>query len=337
VFLANFHVEYSSQFDGLEGNFPRIGTGISASVTADRANAVRLPAAPKADVPLVVFAPERHEYGMGNNAMRAGDRRAATEVRYRGRTIRLKWRKLRRFADDPPFSRKNLRAGLAAGASLEVDIRALACGRFVCLHEPLLEHETTGQGSVVQADAAVVSRLRMRAGGEPPLLLDELVQIMRTGPTHPSALVQLDLYGGIDSAAEKAFAAALRGAARGFILGACDWDAVTRIGGGVPGLALGYDPTEETGHSGADVLRIVRKTAPEADWIYLRRDIVRASHERGDRLVARIAGYGHRVDCWTIDHGTPEDTGDFAAAVMAGCDQVTTNTAAVWANSSLVA
>ncbi len=264
--------------------------------------------------------------------MRSGDHRAATEVRYRGRTVRLKWRKLRRFADDPPFARRNLRAGLAVGASLEVDIRALACGRFVCLHNPLLEHETTGQGPVNQVDAAAVSRLQMRASGEPPLLLDELVQIMRTGPTHPSALVQLDLYGEIDTAAERAFAAALRGVAQGFVLGAYDWHVVTRVGGSVSGLALGYDPTEEVEHSGADVLRIVREKAPEADWIYLRRDFVRASYERGDRLVARLRVSGHRVDCWTIDHGTPDDTGDLVAAVMAGCDQVTTNTAAVWAN-----
>ncbi len=274
---------------------------------------------------------------MAHSGMRSGNRTAATEARHGGRTVRLKWHKLRRFADDPPFARRNLRAGLAAGASLEVDIRALACGRFVCLHDSLLEHETTGQGPVAQVDAAAVSRLQMRASGEPPLLLDELVQIMRTGPTHPSALVHLDLFGEIDTAAERAFAAALRGVAQGFVLGAHDWDVVTRVGGSVSGLALGYDPTEDAERSGADVLRIVRQNAPEADWICLRRDMVRASFEQGDRLVARLRLSGHRVDCWTIDHGTPEDTADFAAAVTAGCDQVTTNTAAVWANSKLVA
>ena len=66
-----------------------------------------------------------------------------THVEYDGRTVRLKWHKLRRLADDPPFARVNLRAGLAAGASMEVDIRALACGHFVCLHDPELESETT--------------------------------------------------------------------------------------------------------------------------------------------------------------------------------------------------
>ena len=265
--------------------------------------------------------------------MRSAEPTAATEAHCGGRTVRLKWHQLRRFADDPPFARRNLRAGLATGASLEVDIRALGCGQFVCLHDPLLEDETTGQGPVARGEAAAVSRLRMRAGGEPPLLLDELVQIVRAGPTHPSALVQLDLYGEIDTAAERAFAVALRGVARGFVLSAHDWDAVTRVGGGVSGLALGYDPTDEAVHGGADVLRIVQEKAPEADWIYLRRDLVRASAERSDRLVARLRQSGHRVDCWTIDHGTPDDDADFVAAVMAGCDQVTTNTAAVWAHT----
>jgi glycerophosphoryl diester phosphodiesterase len=177
----------------------------------------------------------------------------------------------------------------------------------------------------------------MRASSEPPLLLDELVQIMRTGPTHPSALVQLDLYGEIDTAAEKAFAVALRGVAQGFILSGYDWDVVSRVGSSVAGLTLGYDPTEDAERSGANVLRIVREKAPGAAWIYLRRDLVRASYERGDRIVARLRVFGHQVDCWTIDHGTPGHTADFVAAVMAGCDQVTTNTAAVWANPKLVA
>ncbi len=283
------------------------------------------------------FLPERQDYGMGHKGMRSGDRTAATEARYGDRTVRLKWHKLRRFADDPPFARRNLRAGLAAGASLEVDIRALACGRFVCLRAPLLENETTGQGPVARADAAAVSRLQMRATGEPPLLLDELVRIIRTVPTHPSALVQLDLKGEIDTAAERAFAAALPGVARGFVLSAFDWDVVTRVGGGVSGLALGYDPTLAAEHSGADVLRIVREKAPEADWIYLRRDLVRAAYDQGDRLVAELRLSGHRVDCWTIDHGTPDDDADFVTAVKAGCDQITTNTAAAWAASKPVA
>ena len=272
---------------------------------------------------------------MGSHGVLPGDCTVATDVHRGHRTVRLKWRKLKRLPDDPPFSRRNLREGLAAGASLEVDIRAVACGRFVCLHDADLEHETTGKGAVANMDAASVSRLWMLAGGEPVLLLDELVQIVRAGPTHPSALVQLDLSGEVDADAEQAFTAALRGVTKGFLLSAYDWDAVVRIGASVPGLLLGFDPTEEAMNNDADVSRIVQERAPEANWIYLHRDIVRKSYERGDGLVDRLHASGHRVDCWTIDHGTPDATEDFIAAVHAGCDQITTNTAQAWATARL--
>ena len=63
-------------------------------------------------------------------------------IRHGDRGIRLKWHKLRRRADDPPFHRPNLAAGLAAGASMEVDIQPLADGGFVCLHDWTLETQT---------------------------------------------------------------------------------------------------------------------------------------------------------------------------------------------------
>lgn len=121
---------------------------------------------------------------------------APTDLLWRGRKLRLKWHKLRRQAADPPFARRNLRAGLAAGASLEVDIRRLACGRFVCLHDDRLESETSGHGPVAAIDALAVGRLEMR-GGEPPLLLDELAATLGAAPAG-SARVQLDLRASAD-------------------------------------------------------------------------------------------------------------------------------------------
>ena len=261
-----------------------------------------------------------------------------TDLIHDGRPVRLKWHKLKLAAGDPPFARRNLTAGLAAGASLEVDIRPLACGRFVCLHDPLLEDETTGQGAVAEADAAAVAGLRMLgSNGEAPLLLDELVRMASAGPAAPSALVQLDLHvsaAEIDGAAVAAFAAALNGAGERFILSGGDWDAVTRLGGGVAGLALGYDPTDDAGEASTDaILRLVGDRAPDADTIYLYRKTIRAAHERGDDLVARLRGRGHRVDCWTIDHGDDEATADLMAALATGCDQITTNTPRAWATA----
>jgi len=257
-----------------------------------------------------------------------------THVEYDGRTVRLKWHKLRRLPEDPPFARGNLRVGLAAGASLEVDIRAVACGRFVCLHDPQLESETTGQGPVAAADAKGLARIRMRGSDEPLFLLDELVEMVRAGPEHPSALVQLDLYGEVDAAAAEIFASTLDGVGRGFILSGHDWNNVSRLGASVPGLALGYDPSDR-GTSSSEVLRVVEETAPQADTIYLHRKIVRTAHERDDGLIGKLRERGHRIDCWTIDHGKRNAEQDLLAALMSGCDQITTNTPTAWARAEL--
>ena len=262
---------------------------------------------------------------------------APTMLAHGGRTVRLKWHKLRQRPFDPPFARANLRAGLAAGASLEVDLRRLACGRFVCLHDGLLESETTGEGPVAGIDAAAIGRLEMRAApGERPILLDELAAIVRAGPCAPDALVQLDLKDAeIESASRAVFAKALNGVAGRFILSGCDWAAVRRLGGAVPGLALGYDPYDDAGDDPAEALRAIRARAPEADTVYLHRALVRAAHERGDPLVARLRAQDHRVDCWTIDYGSPAALADLRIALAAGCDQITTNSAAAWAAAKL--
>jgi glycerophosphoryl diester phosphodiesterase len=265
------------------------------------------------------------------------DEPAPTTLAHGGRTVRLKWHKLRRKPDDPPFSRANLRAGLAAGASLEVDLRRLACGRFVCLHDVRLEGETTGEGPVAGIDAAVIAELEMRqAPGERPLLLADLAQAVRAGPCAPGALVQLDLKDSdLDRTSRAILAAALEGIAGRFILSGCDWDAVKRLRGDIPGLALGYDPYDDAGNDPAAAMRAVRERAAEADTIYFHRELVRATHEHGDPLVARLRAQGHRVDCWTIDHGQPGAVADLRAAIAEGCDQITTNSAAAWAAARL--
>jgi glycerophosphoryl diester phosphodiesterase len=258
---------------------------------------------------------------------------APTELRSGTRTVRLKWHQVRRRAEDAPFARGNIRDGLAAGASLEVDIRPLACGRWVCLHDPQLENETTGSGPVTEADAAAVRALRMRDSGERLLMLEELIEIARTSPTGPGAVVQLDFQTvgvKLEEQAVANFGAAFAGRGERFVLSGYDWTMVQRLGAEVTGLVLGWDPSREAAASDVDVFRLVRETAPEAQMVYLNRMLVRLSHERGDRLVARLAECGHQVDCWTLDHGEPRAAQDLAAAVATGCHQITTNTAVAW-------
>lgn len=269
--------------------------------------------------------------------MPATDAEAPIELRTPQGTIRLKWHKLRRLLEDAPFDRRNLAVGLAAGASLEVDLQPLACGRFVCLHDAELESETTGAGPVSGIDADAVKRLRMREGGAPPLLLDELVDLVRAGPTHPATRVQLDLQPSatvMDSARVAGFEAALRGRGGAFVLSGYDWDAVSRVGGGVAGLALGYDPSRRVRDGVDDVISFVRDHAPSAEVLYLHFAIIHRSQQQGDGLVRRLADLGYRIDCWTLDHGRTDATENLRSAIAAGCHEVTTNTPRAWVTAA---
>jgi len=258
---------------------------------------------------------------------------APIELRAPHGAIRLKWHKLRRRLEDAPFDRHNLALGLAAGASLEVDLQPLACGRFVCLHDAELASETTGAGPVSGIDADAVKRLRMREGGAAPLLLDELVELVRSGPTHPAARVQLDLQPSatpMDGARIAGFETALRGNGEAFVLSGYDWEAVSRLGSRVAGLTLGYDPSRRVRDGVEDLVAFVRRHAPAAEILYLHFAIVRRSQQRDDALVRRLADLGYRIDCWTLDHGRTDATDNLRAAIAAGCHEVTTNTPLAW-------
>ncbi len=77
-----------------------------------------------------------------------------------GRSISLKWHRLRRQAADPAFMLDRLVEGMLAGASLEVDLRCHAGGGFAVLHDERLERETTGRGA---------GRRRVAGGAPRPL------------------------------------------------------------------------------------------------------------------------------------------------------------------------
>ena len=93
---------------------------------------------------------------------------AGISLGYGGRRVLLKWHKLRRGANEPPFSLANLRAGLALGASLEIDARMLGDGTWTCLHDDVLDEETTGTGPVNAADAKAIARTRIAGASYPP-------------------------------------------------------------------------------------------------------------------------------------------------------------------------
>jgi len=140
--------------------------------------------------------------------------------------------------EDPAFSRVNLETALAAGAAVEVDLVASADGDFVCLHELMLEHETTGRGPVAGSSSqAVLAFQRRDNAGEPLesriLGFAELVQIVRSRPPpgQPDGCVQLDLnepLAGITPEVCRRFAATL-GDLGWFTLSGPSWPAIERL------------------------------------------------------------------------------------------------------------
>ncbi len=270
------------------------------------------------------------------------------------RRVRLKWHMLRRAGGDPPFHRPNLLAGLSLGASMEVDIQCLSDGEFVCLHDETLETETDGTGPVAKADSATIASLRQRdssgaALGPAPLTLAELLAIIadNADKTEKGAVVQLDLkdsVAAITPAVIDRFARQVGPVAAHVSLSGEDWSAVTRLGSGVRGLSLGYDPTMQVigeDRSIGDLSGLtdhVAATSPEAETVYLHHALIAAAAERDLDLVGAFHGQERRVDCWTIGTDRPQAEALLRMAVAAGVDQITTDTPrdlqALWAGTS---
>ncbi|HEV3177076.1 MAG TPA: glycerophosphodiester phosphodiesterase family protein, partial [Stellaceae bacterium] len=259
---------------------------------------------------------------------------AGVFISYLGRRVRLKWHKLRRDRADPPFGLANLRAGLAAGASLEIDIRALADGAFVCLHDDVLDGETDGHGRVGEADTAAIRGLRISGTAYAPPLLSDIARELAAAP-NSSACLQLDLKEkreGLSLSAIEAFVATIGPVAQSCLLSGTDWHAVEALGAAVPSLRLGFDPLDlAKGRDLADraaiaaFLEEVAATAPGAAGFYLNYRFVLRALAHGINPVPRLQQGGALVDIWTLDPTTPEICDVLEPILATGADQITTN------------
>lgn len=250
-----------------------------------------------------------------------------------GRRVLLKWHMLRRAPHDPPFSVENLKAGLALGASMEIDIRLLADRAWVCLHDDRLEEETDGNGPVAALDSGAVRRLRIAGADYPPPLLADLAAMLPTAAK--GSCLQIDLKegaAGIDDAAVASFASIVSPVAARCVLSGTHWPAVQRLGGGIANLRLGFDPYElaegRTFASASDFEAFVAsvwRIAPRADAFYLYHAFVTAALARGCNPIERLKAGGAFVDVWTLDPATPGVVEILHACIAAGADQITTN------------
>jgi glycerophosphoryl diester phosphodiesterase len=259
----------------------------------------------------------------------------AVAIRHDARAVRLKWHKLRRAAAEPPFSLANLAVGLAAGASVEIDLRRLADDAWVMLHDDVLDEETTGKGPVAALDSAGARQIRIAGAGYAPPLLADLAETVRGVEVHPDALLQIDLKepaSGITDRAVATFAEVFRPIAAFCVLSSGDWPAVTRLGAAVPGLRLGFDPGDLAEGRDLDDRPALRRfldevlaTAPGASIYYLWHRFVAAAFAQDVDPIGVLQDSGALIDVWTLDPTTPFIDRILVEMVEAGADQITTN------------
>ena len=81
----------------------------------------------------------------------------------------LKRHRGRQKLSDPAFLCASLARGLAARASVEIDLQPLSDGGFAVIHDPDLDRETTGLGPVRALDSAGFQSLHRRDNTDAPL------------------------------------------------------------------------------------------------------------------------------------------------------------------------
>jgi glycerophosphoryl diester phosphodiesterase len=229
--------------------------------------------------------------------------------------------------------------GLAAGASVEIDLQPLSDGSFAVIHDPQLDRETTGTGAVNRLDSQGFLALHRRdnqgrALTEPALTLDQFTQ--RLGSVaRPGAVLQLDLQckaADLHSATVAGFDAALGQLKGTAILSGEDPAAVRRLAAAAPGLAIGYDPCGEAGQIALamadDWTGFVRETLaamPEAGTIYLALDLPLRAADQGFDLIKAFQQHRKRVDCFTLVGDEAEAAQIARRLVELGTDQITTD------------
>lgn len=253
---------------------------------------------------------------------------------------RLKWHQLRRRRSDPPFQRRNLEEALRAGAACEVDLVFTADGHAFCLHDLLLDRETTGIGPASQATRTEVEGLCQRAEDgrvldDAPLFLDGIVETVRRIGVSEPGLVQLDIKApleALDAVGLDRFRQVLGDAAPAFVAGGTDWAMIERLREAAPGLPAGFDPLDHYPRScalSAGEFRALGEwtlaTAPDAMIFYLEAKLVLAGLRAGVNLVEIVTRNGALVDAWTLDADEPDLRADLRRLVEAGCHQITSN------------
>ena len=266
------------------------------------------------------------------------DEPAPTTLAYGGRTVRLKWHKLRQRPErsavrampicapglpQAPASRSTCAAWPAAGSS--------ACTMRSSRARP----PGRGRSPRSMPRRSPGSRCALRQARR-RLLLDELADVVRAGPCAPEARVQLDLKDAdLGRASHAWFAAALERGRGRFILSGCDWDAVKRLGGASRAWRWATIRTtmrattrrQRCAPFAKGRPRPIPSTSIASSCAPPMRRATRWWRSCAHEVIGSTAGRSITA--------TPAAIADLRAALAEGCDQITTNSAAAWAAARL--
>lgn len=257
-----------------------------------------------------------------------------------GHVTFLKWHRARRQGGDPAFTGRRILEGMAAGASVEVDLVVTRDKGFAVLHDLALDRETTGTGRVAETGDDIIRQLRLRAEDgtplpDPVMLLDDLCALMASGTLHPDALLQLDYKEDetvLDTRAIENFARATRPVAKNLILSSGSAAANRLLAAAVPGLRTGFDPSDEARFRAALETGTLQgfvdealAAAPDAELIYLDWRIVTLSADAGFDIVAAFHAAGKRIDAWTLPGADPDSVEPAERLLALKVDQITTD------------
>ncbi|HEX7022117.1 MAG TPA: glycerophosphodiester phosphodiesterase family protein [Trueperaceae bacterium] len=251
--------------------------------------------------------------------------------------------------------------------ALEFDAGLLADGNYALLHDDRLERETSGFGPLRRAAATDLARLRLRDADETPATLTEVTARLSRHQGHLKVQVDLKEAEPLSTAAASSLLDALApllAATNLRVVVGClaDWNLrfLRRL---APDLPLGFDPAFHL-HAPTPGMRMPLPTRVNAYGyaddhpLGFRRlmPIARYLEDRLDSLMQQVPGtvevYLHKgfvtraladgfdpiafvhqhhpgilVDVWTLNDGDDNLQQDLPAALGAGADQLTTDTA----------
>lgn len=290
-------------------------------------------------------------------------------IRFAGRKVLLKYHRLLSGTGmHPPNSASALREVLAGGAEvIEFDVRAMADGNYLLIHDDTLDRETTGTGNVAVATTASVRDLHLRGTKEAPALLADVLPVLTA---HRAPLkVQVDLKDVFPLSTQQATdflraIAPLSAHPQLSVVVGClgDWNLRT-LRRRDPSLAVGLDillyldvPGPEfprlplrvnaygylddhpLGYAQrlpvqdylVDRLESLCTLVPGAGEVYLRSEFILKALADGVNpveVVRRQLGAAVVVDTWTLNADQPRAAAMLKSLLRAGVDQITTDSA----------